>query len=181
MDGRARLRAALGALIVSAWVLAAALRGGWLRAPPGPVEVRARDVVVLDGDTLLVDGRVVRLVGADTPEQAAPWFEGSQEPWASRASARTRAALDAARRIVVVEVGVDGRDRLLAHVVVDDRPLAALLIEAGLALETVSRFGDGGRPDLAAAILAAARQAPAVAFEPPWTWRKRHRRPEAGQ
>lgn len=181
MDARTRLRAALGALLVVGWVAAAAVRGGWLRAPPGPVEVAARDCVVLDGDTLLVRGRVVRIVGADTPERAAPWFDGDQEPWASLASARTRAALDAARRIVVVEVGVDARDRALAHLVLDDRPLAAVLVEAGLARETVTRFGDGGRPDLAAAILAAARIAPPPAFEAPWSWRKRHRKPEASQ
>lgn len=174
----------------------AAARGGWPPPPPpaqpaprptgadlapatsapGPRVVRG-GVHVLDGDTLRIEGRDVRLLGADTPERAAPWFDGEQEPWASKATAWTRGALSGARCVEWLPVGVDERGRTLGHVWVDGRPLAALLVEAGLAYETVSRFGDGGRPDVARAITSVRRRR--LDFEPPWRWRQKHRRPDA--
>jgi endonuclease YncB( thermonuclease family) len=189
-------RAALLALLplgCSAWLLLAARRGGW-PPPPGPRVPAARTaapvtsarvprpeaprvvtgrVVVLDGDTVRIDGQDVRLVGADTPERAAPWFDGDQEPWAGRATAWSRGAISSARCVELLVVGRDERDRLLGHLWVDGRPLAALLVEAGLACETVSRFGDGGRPDVARAITSARRRR--LDFEPPWRWRRKHR------
>jgi len=56
---------------------------------------------------------------------------------------------------------------------VDGEPLAALLVEAGLAYPTVERFGDGGFPELAEEVQARARP---PGFEDPWRWRRRHRR-----
>jgi len=177
------------ALVCAVWLTLAARRGGW--PPPPPVRtarpatapatrtLRAVQggVFVLDGDTLRIEGQDVRLLGADTPERAAPWFDGAQEPWASRATAWTRGALSGARCVDWLPVGTDERGRTLGHVWVDGRPLAALLVEAGLAYETVSRFGDGGRPDVARAITSVRRRR--LDFEPPWRWRQKHRLPEA--
>jgi endonuclease YncB( thermonuclease family) len=197
---RAARRAALVlvlALLCGVWLTLAARRGGWppppSRAPLAPVSTArpaARPdprtpravrggVFVLDGDTLRIEGQDVRLLGADTPERAAPWFEGAQEPWASRATAWTRGALSGARCVEWLPVGADERGRTLGHVWVDGRPLAALLVEAGLAYETVSRFGDGGRPDVARAITSVRRRR--LDFEPPWRWRQRHRTPDAAR
>jgi len=53
--------------------------------------------------------------------------------------------------------------------------LFPLALEARLAVETVSVFGDNGLPDPAAACLAAASAAGPVAFEPPHFYRKRMR------
>ncbi len=184
------------------WLLLAARRGGW--PPPAPAHERPTTpgiervaplrsattgaragtprvvtggVFVLDGDTVRIEGKDVRLLGADTPERAAPWFDGDQEPWAGRATAWTRGALSSARCVEWLPVGVDERGRTLGHVWVDGRPLAALLVEAGLAYETVSRFGDGGRPDVARAITSVRRRR--MDFDPPWRWRQRHWRPDA--
>ncbi len=165
---------------VTLWVGLAALRGGYL-APAGAPPIRREPldpaaVVVLDGDTLATDGRIFRLLAVDTPERGAPWFDGDQEPWASLAKARTRHALDAAREVVLLSRGErDVHQRELVHVLVDGRPLAALLVADGLAYCTVARYGDSGFPELAEAALRAARPPP---FEPPWRWRARHRIPE---
>lgn len=196
--GALLLLLALGA---AGWLTLAARRGGWPphAAPPARTQMPAASatpttpatptpprrsrprvvtglVQVLDGDTLRIEGQDVRLLGADTPERAAPWFDGAQEPWASRATAWTRGALSGARCVEWLPVDVDARGRTLGHVWVDGRPLAALLVEAGLAYETVSRFGDGGRPDVARTITAVRRRR--LEFEPPWRWRQAHRRPE---
>jgi len=177
-DRRARLGAALVA--AAGWALLGAGRGG--AGPAGSAGLdgprresfRPDEVVVVDGDTLLVRGRELRFLGVDTPERGAPWFEGDQEPWASRASGLVRGALDRAGAVVVLSRGArDAYGRELVHVLAGEEPLALLLVEAGLAYPTVDRYGDGGFPELAARIRARARQ---PRFEPPWRWRRAHRR-----
>jgi endonuclease YncB( thermonuclease family) len=158
--------------------VSAALRGGAWRVPPDPAELRrervAREAIeIRDGDTFVVDGRELRLLGADTPERAAPWFDGDQEPWATRASDLVRRQLDGAETIELVSRGHRGPyARELVHVLCDGRPLAVELVAAGLAVETVSAFGDGGFPEIAEQVL---RRARPVAFETPYRWRRKHR------
>lgn len=175
MSPLARLARASALLtLVGAWLLVAAARGRYF-APPrvGREDVDPRDLVVADGDTLLHRGRVLRFMAVDTPERGATWFDGDQEPWAGEASALVERALRGAERVTILRSGLEdmwGRD--LVHVLVDDVPLAVLLVEAGLAVETVSVFGHGGFPDIARRVLQARRPVP---FEDPWRWRRAHR------
>lgn len=166
----------LALLTLLAWLGLAARRGGYGRPAPGRSErrVQAQAIEVLDGDTFRVEGEVVRLLGADTPERSAPWFSGDQEPWASRASDFARARIDGARRVTLLSRGErDARGRLLAHILLDGEPLAGLLVAAGLAFPTAARYGDGGFPDESRRVPALAEPPPFLA---PWTWRRRHRR-----
>lgn len=82
---------------------------------------------VIDGDTaVLEDGRRVRYVGINTPEQGQPYF----------AEALTlNRRLTEGRRVKLEEdeVSEDGYNRLLAYVYVDGEMVNAQLIEAGLA------------------------------------------------
>jgi endonuclease YncB( thermonuclease family) len=176
MPRRSALRLAVLATCALSWVAVAAWRGGYGITPPAPLTDRVlapRDLQVLDGDTYRIDGRDMRLLGADTPEKGAPWFRGDQEPWATRATDFARARLRAASRIELRTHGkTDTFGRTLAHVLIDGEPLAALLVEEGLAYPTVKRFGEGGFPRLAAEIVRRARPAP---FPPPWEWRREHR------
>ena len=113
-------------------------------------------------------------MGVDTPEKAAPWFVGDQEPWAGRATAHVQRAVASARTLTVVTAGTrDRHRRLLAHVFVDGRSLSLSLAEAGLAYETVSVYGDGGFTELAVSILQKRRPPD---FELPAQWRRTHRR-----
>jgi endonuclease YncB( thermonuclease family) len=124
-------------------------------------------------DVLSASADAVRGGRDDPPLTAHPWFEGDQEPWASQARDLVSDALDRATTITLVPgPGQDAYDRDLAHVLVDGRTLSALLVEAGLGWETVSRYGDNGLPDLAAQVLAHPRQ---PEFERPWVWRSTHR------
>lgn len=179
---RTLARTLLVPLLLLTWLLLAGGRGGYFAAATPPraalrrLTLEAGEVRVLDGDTFLVRGEVVRLLGADCPEKAAEWFQGDQEPWAGRAAAFSGEALRRARRVELLgAAGPDGRGRALAHLLLDGEPLAAALVEAGLAWPTVSRFGDGGYPELAAEVLRRARR---PEFEPPWRWRRAHRRAE---
>lgn len=168
-------RAVLLLLIVGAWLLLAAARGRYFDPPrAGSVDVDSRALVVLDGDTVSHRGRELRFLAIDTPERAAPWFDGDQEPWAGRARAVVERALAGAERVTILRSGAeDARGRELVHLLVDGRSVSALIAEAGLGYETVSSFGDGGFPELAAEVVAKARRE--LPFERPWRWRRVHR------
>lgn len=162
-------------LAAALWLLAA-WRGGAGRAHAPRVRrwvVPRAALRVVDGDTLHLGELELRLLGADTPERGAPWFRGDQEPWASRASDLVRRELDGAARIELLSRGQRGPyERELVHVVCDGRPLAAELVAAGLAYETISHYGDAGFPAIAEEILRRAQPPP---FEPPFRWRRAHR------
>lgn len=169
-----RLKRALPVLLLaSLWLALAAWRGNFGELTRPRLEALPT-LEVLDGDTYrLPGGDLVRLLSVDTPERAAPWFDGDQEPWASRASEFARERIAGAERLELLTLGDrDLHGRLLAHVLVDGEPLAALLAEAGLAAPTLSRYGDGGFPEQARDV--AGRSRP-LAFELPWRWRRKHR------
>jgi endonuclease YncB( thermonuclease family) len=142
---------------------------------PGAKAVTLDRIEFDDGDTFLLDGKPVRILGIDTPETASPGVGIMEDqPYGPEAAAFTEALLAGAARI---ELAFDGRDtygRRLAHVFVDGELLAVKLLERSLAYETVSHFGDNGFPDLADRILAAADAQPKPAFEEPYKWRRKH-------
>ena len=141
----------------------------------GAVHVDIARIQFDDGDTFLLDGKPIRVLGIDTPEIKDPHvgiFE--DQPFGRAAADSTRALMTRAR---LLEIAYDGRDiyeRRLAHVFVDGELLAVKLLGYGLAYENVRHFGDNGFPDLADRIIRAADAGPKPAFEPPHRWRKKH-------
>jgi endonuclease YncB( thermonuclease family) len=128
-----------------------------------------------DGDTFLLDGAPVRILGIDTPETKSPSVGIMEDqPYGPEAADSTRALMTRAALLEWVPDGRDTYGRRLAHVLIDGRLLAVELIRMGLAYENVSYFGDNGFPDLAQEILDASRNAPRPPFEPPHRWRKKH-------
>jgi endonuclease YncB( thermonuclease family) len=144
---------------------------------PNAKIIYVSDIEFDDGDTFLLKGEPIRVLGIDTPEIAHPQLGMDEpQPFGIAASESTRVWM---MRATVVEYVPDGRDRYnrrLAHVFVDGDLLATRLIEQGLAYETVSFYGDSGFPDLAQQILDASRVAPKPQFEEPYKWKQRHRK-----
>ncbi len=110
--------------------IAAALTG----ADGGASGERVRVDHAIDGDTLVTaDGRTVRVIGIDTPETHHPDMDGPQ-PFGPEAAVRMSALVDG--RTVRLErdaVDIDDYGRLLRHVRVDGRLVAATLVAEGLA------------------------------------------------
>lgn len=130
---------------------------------------------VADGDTIEVDGESFRFLGADTPEKASRHFDADQEPYASRASAFTRAQLRGADEVALHLTGRDGLyGRDLVHIFVDGVSLSLLLVEHEHAYESVTAFGSSGFYELSRAIRDEARRH-SLPFEEPLRWRARHR------
>jgi endonuclease YncB( thermonuclease family) len=130
-----------------------------------------------DGDTFLLDGAPIRILGIDTPETKSPSVGiYEDQPFGLEAAESTKALMTRARLLEWVPDGKDYYGRQLAHVLVDGDLLGVKLIEIGLAYENVSYFGDNGFPDLADLILQSSLNAPRPAFEPPHRWRRKHQK-----
>jgi micrococcal nuclease len=127
---RAMVRRALAALLLAAAALAA------LAGSAHAASETATVTDVVDGDTIRVDGgRLVRLIGIDTPEAAGPYRD--EECFGEEASRRTAALLPSGAEVRLV-FDVDRRDRydrLLAYVyrVTDGRFVNAALVRDGYA------------------------------------------------
>ena len=170
------------AMLVLVRIVAPVSDEGFLSCTPSlpaeeRIEVGLGRIEVLDGDTIRLDGRNIRFLGCDAPESANPYFHGDQEPWAGRATAFVERKLREAETIEVEVLAERDRfNRLLGHIFVDGESLSLMLVQNGLAIETVSHYGDNGFPELAERILDAADEVGELPFEPPHEWRRANRK-----
>jgi 5'-nucleotidase (lipoprotein e(P4) family) len=144
--------------------------------------VPSLDLQTDDGDTVAIrwtagDVETVRILGIDAPE--IRHFDHDlpfDQPFGRQAAAFARERFARARQIELLRAStVDPFGRTLGYIFIDGRNYSLDIIEARLAVESVSAFGDNGFPAEAAAVLAAAEQAGPAAFEPPHVYRSRMR------
>jgi endonuclease YncB( thermonuclease family) len=135
-----------------------------------------------DGDTIVIrwsggDLETVRILGIDTPETRHLEHEiPYDQAFGPEARAFARGAFAAAARIELLRAAIlDPYERTLGYVFVNGKNYSALVVAAGLAEESVSRSGDNGLPREAAEVMAAARAAGPLPFEPPASYRARMR------
>ena len=147
------------------------------------VPVGARLIHVDDGDTVLIrwpkepEGETIRLLGIDTPETRHLEHD---IPYDQMLGPEARAFMGgvfaAATRVELSRAStVDPYGRTLGYLFVDGRNASVLVIEARLAYESVTQFGDNGFPAEAALIKAASVKAGPLPFEPPYQFRGRMR------
>lgn len=148
------------------------------RRVPVPLDT----IRVDDGDTIKIrwkDGpvEVVRILGIDTPEtQHIEHDLPFDQPFGPEATAFAQGVFAMAERVELLRAAtVDPFERTLGYVFVNDRNYSVLVLQARLAVETVSVFGDNGFPREAADCLRAAKAAGPVPFEPPYLFRRRMR------
>jgi endonuclease YncB( thermonuclease family) len=112
------------------------------------VEVDGTRLRVMDGDTMEIhwsaaDVETVRVLAIDTPEL----FDRARRrnPAGMEARAFARGAFGAAHRVELIRAAtLDRYRRTLGYFFLDGRNYSALVFRAGLARETLSRFGDNG-------------------------------------
>ena len=106
--------------------------------PPSPRPVISGYCRVIDGDTIVIDGRHIRIAGIDAPELDHPW--GQKSKWAM-------VALCKGQRITARLKPEWSYDRLVAECFLPDgRDLAAELVKQGLALDWPKFSGGKYRP-----------------------------------
>lgn len=153
------------------------------RAHSTRVAVDARLIQVDDGDTVLIrwpsepEGETVRLLGIDTPETRHIEHDiPYDQMFGPEARAFMRGVVAAATRVELLRAStVDSYGRTLGYLFVDGRNASVLIIDARLAYESVTQFGDNGFPAEAALIKAASEKAGPLPFEPPYQFRGRMR------
>jgi 5'-nucleotidase (lipoprotein e(P4) family) len=135
-----------------------------------------------DGDTVSIrwsttDLETVRILGIDAPE--IRHFEHDlpyDQPFGRDAAAFARARFGRAAQLEILRAAtLDPFGRTLAYLFIDGRNYSLEILDARLAVESVTAFGDNGFPTEAAAVLAAAKKTGPVAFEPPHVYRARMR------
>jgi endonuclease YncB( thermonuclease family) len=143
--GQAKWLAA-AAVVAVALAVAAAGGGGFpaelppsIRAEFGRCHEGGGTNCVVDGDTVWITGRKVRIAGIDAPETHEP--KCPQEAVLGKASADRLQALLNSGTVTATRTGRDRdpNDRLLRNISVDGRDVGQVLVAAGLA----RRYGGG--------------------------------------
>jgi endonuclease YncB( thermonuclease family) len=135
-----------------------------------------------DGDTVDIrwsrdDLETVRILGIDCPETRhiehnLPY----PQDFGPEARAFAKGAFAAATEVELLRSAtLDPYGRTLGYVFLNGRNYSVLVVRARLAAESVSHYGDNGLPKEAAEVLAAAKSAGPVPFEPPHQFRARMR------
>lgn len=148
-----------------------------MRVPVDPVRVQ-----VDDGDTVLVrwskdDVETVRILGIDTPETRHVEHDlPYAQSFGPEGRAFARGVFAAATELQLLRSRtLDPYGRTLGYVFVNGRNYSVLVVRARLSAETVTFYGDNGLPEEAAEVLAAAKTAGPLPFEPPHAFRGRMR------
>ncbi len=147
------------------------------RVPVDPAKLR-----VDDGDTVVIewskgDSETVRVLGIDTPEtrhveHSLPY----PQDFGPEARGFALGAFATATDVQILRAAtLDPYGRTLGYLFVNGRNYSVLVVAARLAAETVGHYGDNGLPKEAADVLAAAKAAGPVPFEPPFQFRARMR------
>jgi endonuclease YncB( thermonuclease family) len=161
------------------------------RKPPKPqprphsvrVAIDPQQVQVDDGDTIEIRwgaGEVeeVRILGIDCPEtRHLPHDIPFSQPFGEEARAFALGAFSNAAKVELLRASMlDPYDRTLAYVFLSGRNYSVLIVNARLAEESITAFGDNGFPKEAAIVVQAAKQAGPLPFEPPFQYRNRMRK-----
>lgn len=148
-----------------------------LRVPVDPAKI-----LMDDGDTVDIrwskgDLETVRILGIDTPETRhlehnLPY----PQDFGPEARAFAKGAFAVASEVELLRSStLDPFGRTLGYVFLNGRNYSVLVVRARLAAESVTHYGDNGLPKEAAEVLAAAKDAGPVPFEPPHQFRARMR------
>jgi endonuclease YncB( thermonuclease family) len=156
------------------------------RSQPRPsgerIEVPLDGIAIDDGDTITIDWsdddqETVRILGIDTPEtQHIEHNILFDQPFGREAAGFAKGAFGVATKVELLRASMmDPYDRTLGYLFINGRNYSAMILKAGLAVETVSHYGDNGLPEEAAVCLTAAKDYGPAPFEPPYLYRKRMR------
>jgi endonuclease YncB( thermonuclease family) len=142
----------------------------WVATPPGmpsgPLEGRSR---IIDGDTLEVAKRRVRLAGIDAPERAQQCTDGAGKPTpCGEISRQTLADLVGRGAVRCVPIEQDRYGRVVASCTFNGADLGEVMVTAGRAVAS------GRYAEFEADAKAARRGIWAGDFELPVEWRRAH-------
>jgi endonuclease YncB( thermonuclease family) len=147
------------------------------------VAVDVKQIGIDDGDTIEItwgpnDVEEVRVLGIDCPETRHVQHDiPFSQMFGEEARAFARGTFATATKVELLRASMlDPYDRTLGYLFVNDKNYSVLVLEARLAEESITAFGDNGFPQEAAIVLATAKGAGPLPFEPPYQYRNRMRK-----
>lgn len=147
------------------------------------VSVDPKQIQIDDGDTIVIawgpnDVEEVRILGIDCPETRHVQHDiPYSQMFGDEARAFARGTFATTTKVELLRASMlDPYDRTLGYVFVNDKNYSVLVVEARLAEESITAFGDNGFPQEAAVVMATAKGAGPLPFEPPYQYRNRMRR-----
>jgi endonuclease YncB( thermonuclease family) len=152
-------------------LVAVALLLAWVASPPGlpsgPITGKSR---VIDGDTLDVGNRRIRLAGIDAPERAQQCRDAAQQPSPCGETARrTLADLVGQGSVTCAPIELDRYSRVIATCHLADADLGEVMVGAGQAV------ANGRYADVEREARVARRGIWAGTFDQPADWRRAQR------
>jgi micrococcal nuclease len=148
-----------------------------MRVPVDPAKISMDDGDTVDIRWSKDDVEIVRILGIDTPETRhlehnLPYAQD----FGPEARAFAKGAFSVASQVELLRsTTLDPFGRTLGYVFLNGSNYSVLVVRARLAAESVTHYGDNGLPREAAEVLAAAKAAGPVPFEPPHLFRARMR------
>jgi endonuclease YncB( thermonuclease family) len=147
------------------------------------VAVDLKQIDIDDGDTIVIkwgpnDVEEVRILGIDCPETRHVQHNiPYSQMFGEEARAFALGTFATATKVELLRASMlDPYDRSLGYVFVNDKNYSVMVLEARLAEESITAFGDNGFPQEAAVVMATAKGAGPLPFEPPYQYRNRMRR-----
>jgi endonuclease YncB( thermonuclease family) len=153
-------------------VIAALALGACAASPV--VEASASALIIVDGDTLAIDGVRVRLWGVDAPEQDQTCRRGGQAYRCGEVARQALRAWIGQKPVSCDEIEKDQYGRSVARCTVEGEDVGGWMVRQGHALD-YSRYSAGAYARDEASARAAARGLHAGTFEPAWEWRRARR------
>uniref|UniRef100_UPI00168BFE1F thermonuclease family protein n=1 Tax=Brevundimonas diminuta TaxID=293 RepID=UPI00168BFE1F len=126
--------------------------------------------MVVDGDTLTIDGERIRLWGVNAPEQDQTCRRHGQDYRCGEGARQALREWIGQSAVSCVEVEKDQYGCRVARCAVDGQDIGAWMVSQGLALD-YRRYSAGVYARDEASARAAARGLHAGTFEPAWAWR----------
>jgi micrococcal nuclease len=147
------------------------------------VALDLKQIQIDDGDTIQItwgsnDVEEVRILGIDCPETRHVQHDiPYSQIFGEEARAFARGTFATATKVELLRASMlDPYDRTLGYMFVNDKNYSVLVLEARLAEESITPFGDNGFPQEAAVVLETAKRAGPLPFEPPYQYRNRMRK-----
>lgn len=129
------------------------------------IEIEKNKIELIDGDSLFYNNKEYRLLGFDAPE--------IKQEFGVTAKNYLKSLITNSSRIYISVAEYDIYSRILAHLFIDDTPVAYYMMLSRMGIQTITKYGDNGFPIISENILILARKQGRLPFLNPSTYRKR--------
>ena len=129
------------------------------------IEIDKNKIKLIDGDSLFYDSKEYRLLGFDAPE--------ARQEFGTTSENYLKSLITNADKIYISVSEYDIYSRILAHLFINDTPVAYYMILSRMGIQTITKYGDNGFPIISENILILARRQGRLPFLNPSVYRKR--------